>query len=56
MNEGNDSMSASLNRVQLIGNLGNDPEVRTLQNGGQVVTLSLAIPRLRGNPEKPLAN
>ena len=35
-------MSASLNRVQLIGNLGNDPEVRTMQNGGQVVTLSIA--------------
>jgi single-strand DNA-binding protein len=42
MNEGNDIMSASLNRVQLIGNLGNDPEVRTMQNGGQVVTLSIA--------------
>jgi single-strand DNA-binding protein len=42
MNKGNDIMSASLNRVQLIGNLGSDPEVRILQNGGRVVTLSVA--------------
>jgi len=28
--------------VQLIGNLGNDPEVRILQNGGRIVTLSIA--------------
>ena len=35
-------MSGSLNRVQLIGNLGADPEVRTLQNGGRVVTLAIA--------------
>ncbi len=35
-------MSGYLNRVQLIGNLGNDPEVRVMQNGGKVVTLSIA--------------
>lgn len=35
-------MSGYLNRVQLIGNLGRDPEVRTMQNGGSVVTLSIA--------------
>jgi single-strand DNA-binding protein len=35
-------MSGFLNRVQLIGNLGRDSEVRTMQNGGQVVTLSIA--------------
>jgi len=35
-------MSGSLNRATLIGNLGHDPEVRTTQNGGRVVTLSLA--------------
>jgi single-strand DNA-binding protein len=35
-------MSGYLNRVQLIGNLGGDPEVRTMQNGGRVVTLSIA--------------
>ena len=28
--------------MQLIGNLGNDPEVRIMQNGGRVVTLSIA--------------
>src|SRR4029077_16913937 len=38
----NETMSGFLNRVQLIGNLGRDPEVRTMQNGGQVVTLSIA--------------
>ena len=35
-------MSGYLNRVQLIGNLGNEPEVRIMQNGGRVVTLSIA--------------
>ena len=33
---------ASLNRVQLIGNLGADPEVRTFNNGGKVCNLRLA--------------
>lgn len=32
----------SLNKVTLIGNLGRDPEVRTMNNGGKVVTLSIA--------------
>ena len=31
-----------LNKVQLIGHLGRDPESRTLQSGGTVVTLSVA--------------
>ena len=35
-------MSGFLNRVQLIGNLGRDPEVRTTQNVGRIVTLSIA--------------
>ena len=35
-------MSGSLNKVTLIGNLGQAPEVRSLQNGGRVVTLSIA--------------
>jgi single-strand DNA-binding protein len=35
-------MSGYLNKATLIGNLGNDPEVRTMQNGGRVVTLSIA--------------
>ena len=33
---------SSLNQVQLIGNLGKDPEVRRLNNGSQVVSFSLA--------------
>lgn len=33
---------ASLNRVELIGNLGKDPETRSLQNGGTVVSFSIA--------------
>jgi len=39
---GNKPMSGYLNRVQIIGNLGRDPEVRTLQNGSSVVSLSIA--------------
>ena len=35
-------MSGYLNRAQLIGNLGNDPEVRMTQAGKKVVTLSIA--------------
>jgi single-strand DNA-binding protein len=35
-------MSGFLNRVQLIGNLGRDPEVRTTQSGARVVTLNIA--------------
>lgn len=35
-------MSGSLNKVQLIGNLGKDPEIRSFQNGGKVANLTLA--------------
>ncbi len=35
-------MAGSLNRVQLIGNLGRDPEIRSLQNGSKVADLSIA--------------
>ena len=38
-------MARSLNRVQLIGNLGADPEVRSTSNGGRVANLSLATSR-----------
>ncbi|HWC72582.1 MAG TPA: single-stranded DNA-binding protein [Gemmatimonadales bacterium] len=38
-------MSRSLNKVQLIGNLGADPEVRSTNNGSRVATLSLATSR-----------
>lgn len=35
-------MSGSVNKVILIGNVGKDPEIRTLQNGGKVANLSIA--------------
>ncbi|WEJ60298.1 single-stranded DNA-binding protein [Devosia sp. FJ2-5-3] len=35
-------MAGSVNKVILVGNLGNDPEVRNLQSGGKVVNLSIA--------------
>lgn len=35
-------MSGSVNKVILIGNLGRDPEVRTMQNGSKVANLNLA--------------
>lgn len=38
-------MSRSLNKVLLIGNLGNDPEVRSTTGGNRVATFSLATSR-----------
>ncbi|MGE5749083.1 MAG: single-stranded DNA-binding protein, partial [Gemmatimonas sp.] len=38
-------VSRSVNKVTLIGNLGNDPEVRTTAGGGKVATFSLATSR-----------
>jgi len=35
-------MAGSVNQVTLLGNVGKDPEVRTLQNGDKVVNFSLA--------------
>jgi len=35
-------MAGSLNKVLLIGRLGNDPEIRTTQDGRSVVSFSLA--------------
>ena len=35
-------MAGSVNKVILVGNLGQDPEVRTFQNGGKVVNLRVA--------------
>ena len=35
-------MAGSVNKVILVGNLGKDPEVRTMGNGGKVVNLSIA--------------
>jgi single-strand DNA-binding protein len=38
-------VSRSLNKVILIGNLGQDPEVRSIANGGRVANFSLATSR-----------
>ena len=35
-------MAGSVNKVILVGNLGNDPDIRTMQSGDKVVNLSLA--------------
>jgi len=35
-------MAGSVNKVILVGNLGNDPESRSFANGGEVVNLSVA--------------
>lgn len=35
-------MAGSVNKVTLVGNVGNDPEVRTFNNGGKVCNFSLA--------------
>ncbi len=35
-------MSRSLNKATLIGNVGSDPEIRTMSNGGRVANFSLA--------------
>lgn len=38
-------MSRSLNKATLIGNVGQDPEIRSTQNGGRVATFSVATTR-----------
>jgi single-strand DNA-binding protein len=38
-------MSRSLNKVMLMGNLGNDPEVKSTSGGGRVASFSLATSR-----------
>lgn len=35
-------MAGSVNKVIIVGNLGNDPEVRSFQSGGRVANLSVA--------------
>jgi single-strand DNA-binding protein len=43
-------MSRSLNKATLIGNIGQDPEIRSTQNGGKVATFSLATTRTWNGP------
>ncbi len=42
LRKGKTIMAGSVNKVILIGNLGNDPEIRSFQNGGRVANLSVA--------------
>jgi len=35
-------MAGSVNKVILVGNLGKDPEVRAMQDGGKIVNLTIA--------------
>lgn len=35
-------MAGSLNRVEIIGNVGGDPEIKALQNGNKVANFSIA--------------
>jgi len=35
-------MAGSINKVILVGNLGRDPEIRSMQDGGKIVQLSIA--------------
>ena len=37
-------MAGSVNKVILVGNLGSDPEIRRMNSGDQVATLSIATP------------
>ena len=42
MQQGEDEMAGSVNKVILIGNLGKDPEIRTLNSGDRVANLRIA--------------
>ncbi|MEO6447434.1 MAG: single-stranded DNA-binding protein [Gemmatimonadaceae bacterium] len=43
-------MSRSLNKIMLIGNLGKDPEVKSVGSGGRVAEFSLATTRTWNGP------
>jgi single-strand DNA-binding protein len=43
-------VSRSLNKASLIGNVGQDPEIRTTNNGSRVATFSLATSRTWNGP------
>lgn len=42
-------MNAMKNRVQLIGNVGQNPEIRTLENGKKLAHLSIATNEIYKN-------
>jgi single-strand DNA-binding protein len=41
-NERETTMARTLNKVELIGHLGKDPEIRSFQNGGKAASFSIA--------------
>jgi len=41
-------MAGSVNKVILIGNLGQDPDIKTMQSGNKVCNLSIAIQIVTG--------
>jgi single stranded DNA-binding protein len=43
MPEGISNMNGSLNKVLLIGNVGQNPEMRSMQGGNRMANFSLAI-------------
>lgn len=45
-------MSRTINRVELMGRVGNEPELRQTQNGTAVVQLRLATDRRNGSGEQ----
>ena len=47
-------MSGSVNKVILVGNLGRDPEVRTLNSGDKVANLSVATSERAGISSGPV--
>src|SRR6476620_7457253 len=55
-NPGPVSMARGINKVILVGNLGNDPETKYTQGGMAITTLSLATTSVRkdkdGNPQE----
>lgn len=50
-NKNSKAMQMLQNRVQLIGNLGQDPEVKTFQDGNQLATFNLATSETYRNAE-----
>ena len=46
-----DTMVRGLNKVQLIGNLGRDPELRYTAAGAAVANVTVAVNRLRRGPD-----
>src|ERR1700754_4547875 len=36
------SLAGSINKVIIVGNVGKDPEIRSMQNGGKIANLTLA--------------